>query len=36
VEGDDDGFAAGAGFFDQSVGDTFCELALLVGGATLQ
>ena len=36
VEGDDDGFAAGAGFFDQSVGDPLGDLALLVGRATLK
>ena len=36
MEGYYDGFSAGAGFFDQSLGDSLGELALLVGGAAFE
>ena len=36
VECDDDSFSAGAGFFDQSVGDPLRDLPFLIDGAALQ
>src|SRR5579859_242885 len=36
IEGDDDSFAACATVLDESIGDALNDLALLVGGATLQ
>ena len=33
MEGDDDSFAAGAGFFDHDICDSFGNLAFLIGGA---
>jgi hypothetical protein len=36
MESHNDAFPPSSGFFDQGIGDAFRNLALLVGGASLQ